>query len=321
MAAAKRARQLGRLAGVHAVADLVHVALDVIAETHAEMVAAFAPAATLQRRFLDLAQELREGQASPHAAGVAGPSFRPNFNSRKAEEFFRAEEWTEAAKRYCNAGETLVREVMTAVAAAIGKPDLAATGRHNQFRSLGEMVAKQVGVSLAREPAWVEFTRVYGVRNNLYAHGQEEASMRVAVEARAAWEGLRAMLATLFATIGVTVSGIQSEALMRRAEEWSPEDRTEVKTITAAAEAARKRGVERLREAVAAHDPRLPASLEAALEGLSPTERAVADEACELAMAAGFETVKRLWDAATDTTSILSGLVLASVGPPNPGSR
>lgn len=47
----------------------------------------------------------------------------------------------------------------------------------------------------------------------------------------------------------------------------------------------------------------------------------MANEACELAMAAGFETVKRLWDAATDTMSILSGLVLPSVEPPNPGSR
>ena len=116
------------------------------------------------------------------------------------------------------------------------------------------MVAKQVGVSLAREPAWVEFTRVYGVRNNLYAHGQEEAPMMVAVEARAAWEGLRAMLPTLFATIGVTVAGIQSDALMRRVDEWSPDDRTEVETMTAAAEAARKRGGERLRKAVSADD-------------------------------------------------------------------
>ena len=80
------------------------------------------------------------------------------------------------------------------------------------------------------------------MRNNLYGHGQEEASMMVAVEARAAWEGLRATLATLFATVGITIAGVQHDALMRRdAEDWSREDIAEVEAITEVAEAARQR--------------------------------------------------------------------------------
>lgn len=312
MATAERAARLGRLAGVHATANLVHGALDVAADTHAAIVAAFAEAAVLHRRFVEVVQDLREGQAAQHEAGVAGAAFRPNFNMRKADDFFSAEEWTEAARRYCNAGETLVREIMTAVANAIGEPDLASTDKYNQFRTLGERVAKQVGVSLAKEPAWVEFTRVYGVRNKVYGHGQEEASITVAIEARAAWEGLRAMLATLFATVGVTIAGIQADALMRRSEDWSREDITRVEAMIEVAEAARQRGSERLRELVSAHDPELPASLRAAIEALQPTERDLADEACAVAMAAGFETVKRLWNAATDIMSILTMLVLAS---------
>ena len=312
MASAERAVRLGQVAGIHAMANLVHGALDVAAETQAAMVAAFAEGTILHGRFVEVVRDLREGEAPQHEVGVAGAAFRPNFHSRKADDFFSAEEWTEAAKRYCNAGETLIRVVMTAVANAIGKPDLASTEKHNQFRTLGERVAKQAGVSLATEPAWVEFTRVYGVRNNLYGHGQEEASMMVAAEARAAWEGLRATLATLFATVGITIAGVQHDALMRRAEDWSREDIAEVEAITEVAEAARQRGSERLRELVSAHNPEQPASLGAAIEALPPAERELADEACALTMAAGFETVMRLWNAATDTTSILTVAVPGS---------
>lgn len=152
MASAERAVRLGQVAGIHAMANLVHGALDVAAETQAAMVAAFAEGTILHGRFVEVVHDLREGEAPQHEVGVAGAAFRPNFHSRKADDFFSAEEWTEAAKRYCNAGETLIRVVMTAVANAIGKPDLASTEKHNQFRTLGEGVAKQAGVSLATEP-------------------------------------------------------------------------------------------------------------------------------------------------------------------------
>lgn len=314
MAGAERAMAMGRLAGVHAVANLVHGALAVVAETRAAMIAAFAEAAIIHRRFMEVAHDLDAGHAPKHEAGVADAAFRPNFNSRKADEFFAAEEWTEAVMRYSMAGETLVREVMTAVAQAVGKPELASTDKLNQFRSLGESIARQVDVSLAKEPAWAEFTRTYGLRNTLYAHGQEEAALSAAVEARAAWEGLRAMLATLFAAIGVTVAGIQGDALKRRAEDWSREDISKVEAMTAVAEAARRRGLDRLHKLVSEHDPKQPASLGEAIQALSPAERELADGACEVAMAAGFETVKQLWDVATDTASILTVVVLGSAG-------
>ena len=97
------------------------------------------------------------------------PRSAPNYNVRKAGQFFADGEWTEAVRRYANAGGTLVREVMVAVAQSVDRPELASTKKLNQFRSLGESVAKQVGVSLARDPAWIEFTRVYGLRNTRYA--------------------------------------------------------------------------------------------------------------------------------------------------------
>ena len=161
----ERATELGRLAGVHAVGELVHGALVVAAETRAEMVAAFPDAAVLHRRFFEVADDLRAGQALRHEAGAANAAFRPNFYSRKADEFFFSEEWTEAVLRYAMAGETLVREVMAAVADAIGMPELVLTDKLNQFNSLGEAVAKRANISLAKEPAWVELTRIYGLRN------------------------------------------------------------------------------------------------------------------------------------------------------------
>lgn len=273
------------------------------------MVAAFTDAAVLQRRFLEVAEDLRAGHAPRHESGVASAAFRPNFHSRKADEFFFTEEWTEAVLRYAMAGETLVREVMAAVAGAVGRPELASPEKLNQFRSLGEEVAKHANVSLAKEPAWLEFTRIYGIRNRLHAHGQEEAAMATAVEARAAWEGLRVLLASRFARTGVTIAGIQSVALIRRAEQWSQDDIHKVELMSEVAEAARRAGLDQLRNLMSSTSPRQPASLQKAIEVLSPPERKSADHAFEAELAAGSGAVKQLWESATDAASILTQAV------------
>lgn len=299
---------LGALGGHVAMTPLV-VAVAGLADSTREqlrvLLAAFA------RRHLAewnaLVKEVRSGAVDQHERRVPGSAFRPDFHARQAQAHFESERWTESFSRFVNAGEVLLGQVFLPALKAAGLPVQA--GKPGWFTAF-ERWARNEGLDLDSSQEFQEFKRIYGVRSTRIAHGQHEATLVEAMEAKRAYLGVRRLLQEKFASkYGLSLDDLQRRSLHARSMLWEV---TDIEHVFHLAEQARQlvdAAHSELRRLVDQHVPKYPLVIRQAMDALPGPDRGEADRAFEAAIQEDFDLVRELWTAAADGDRLLGDVI------------
>jgi len=302
-------REIGRLAGRCAAASLLE-------GTWAIAEAARAKIHTIVKDFADghvrawqqLVEEVATGQTEQRRRYVPGAAFRPEFHRRQADELFESERWTESFWRYVVAGEVLLGEVYVPELKVAGldvKP-----GAEKWFSAFLRW-AREQQLQLELRPEFEEFQRVYGLRSKKFMHGKAEASMTDAVDARAAFQGLRALLQEVLGrSYGISLEAVQKRALVARSMLIEPSEVEAFERMNSEAQEVLVAARTQLRALLEQPAPGLPVEVATELERLTDRDRAVADESFASVMKETGDSLRDIWTRAQDLNTVLEEVIV-----------
>ncbi|MDP8932054.1 MAG: hypothetical protein M3O70_26675 [Actinomycetota bacterium] len=254
-----------------------------------------------------LVSEVHSGAVDQRSRRVPGSAFRPNFHAHQAQEHFKAERWTESFSRFVNAGEVLLGQVFLPALKAAGLSVEA--GKPGWFTAF-ERWARKERLDLDSNQEFQEFKRIYGIRSRRIAHGQHEATLAEAMEAKRAYEGLRRVLQERFASkYGLTLDALQHRSLHARSMLWEQADIERVLDLVEQAHQLIDGARSELLRLVDQHIPRYPLVIRQAMDDLTGPHRAQADRAFEAAMQDDFDLVRQIWIASTDGNRLLGDVI------------
>lgn len=304
---------LGKLAAQFGMVPLIDAVFELANQTRADLrnllqKAAHSHLAMWQR----LIKDIKAGEEDPSRHSIPGAAFRPNYHAAQGSKNFERELWTESFLRYVMAGEVLIRDVV--MPAAEEESDQApepSSKRITHWRNEASDLAKRVGVPLDNRAEWLEFSRVYRLRNKEFAHGHKEATMQDAMEARRAFEGLLALFGEVFrASHGITVKALQDRALRLRSLVHGPHEIQWAITLRSKVEERIAKAKADFKALLQVHVPKNPAVIVERLAelGQSPDDSTFTS-GFEEGLQESFDLLRSLWLVLSDADTIFEEVV------------